>query len=1023
MSANRFHIFLVSLFALVLAGVFFFGPTALAAEEKDGGTYTGIPKDRSCTWWLDESKEVSKDDKDAIKKLFEALETKLEKDGLDSVEFPWKPPKEEEKKAEEETKKEKELTDEQKKWEKDEWFEDPEVCPGVIIPSKDDLNIAKVDGVPMGTLFVVRGTLDDPRIEVWRLKLNKEGDDWLVTGREIEYSFNLLHIMHFKKKSAYKFSGININQDLLHIELTEGRFYPLYAGTKIVGGSAFGKGKLSFKPPRKLAKDLETDVDTKAFVRATKAITDKKGVDEFKDVAVTKITFFFSPSNVDKFVEFKGLEKIEVTDTSEFKEAEKMAKGEIDWLAKTNFGAKLPYKGQAKEGEKHDLMLYQLPVYDELCDIYLYTPEYKWFGYKSYPTQPGDQQELYVYANRDKLFTVGDERKSEMLARYNRADQRERFTRREAEYEPTEEATTLDRRVDINVGYKEQSVDLPAEIMGGAEFFNAQTAIFAKMRATIELEMTKSGVAFVPIGLSSLPSKPAIPMEVKWVVDDRGLDILRLGTFDLVFPSLALGQRVKVTAEYEGPVCARLFTSSSYTSGNTDWYPSYGFIQCSPIQIVLGVPKPYLSASVGGLADRWTGEDRNFSRWESDQCFRMAGFLFSDYSLQELDVPKPDGGVLHAMFFYHPKLRFYITPQDWVDFDRAQEDMEGSKRKEEQKRDRSRIDMREVATRAPDSVLDDFESILKFQQALYVSLPYEKIAAVQLPVWSGYGQGFPSMLTLDGTSFLSAGDRALYEIGGSRWGAEFWAHEAGHQYWGHVIGWGNRRDQWFSEAFTEHQCAMYMQASRGDAEYQSKLKDWRGGFLYIEKIDEETPLTRPEFFSSEWAWYGTFYCKGPYVVHMMRQMLGDQAFMAYTRNLVKSLFWKRAKTSDFIDVLEQTLGKENMLALFGKDNMQWFFDQWIYGTGVPSYEYGYEISGNTAKVKIKHTGAQFRTRIPIWVYPESGDKYAIPVLLTGEKPIEEFDLTLRGPAKKLVLDEFGSVLTKNIKEVKYKKIE
>ena len=214
---------------------------------------------------------------------------------------------------------------------------------------------------------------------------------------------------------------------------------------------------------------------------------------------------------------------------------------------------------------------------------------------------------------------------------------------------------------------------------------------------------------------------------------------------------------------------------------------------------------------------------------------------------------------------------------------------------------------------------------------------------------------------------------------------------------------------------------MYVQSSRTDFNYVEKLRKWHD---YALRGIDVAPLTLgQQRVRGENDWYFLTYNKGPYVVHMIRQMIGDAAFIAYTRNLLKSMYWKEPTTSDFQSVLEQTLGKENMLAMFGKDNMQWFFDQWIYGVGCPSYEYGYETSGNTAKVKIKHTGAQFRVRIPVWVYDESGGKYAIPVLLTGEKPIEEFDLTLRGPAKKLVLDEFGSVLTRDIKEVKYKKIE
>ncbi|HUT04764.1 MAG TPA: M1 family aminopeptidase [bacterium] len=1012
---------LFGLLALVIASVFCLSQAAFATEEENGGTYTGISKDRSCTWWLDESKQVSKDDKAAIKKLFEALEKKLEKDGLDSVKFPWKAPEIEEDEEVGKEEEKKELTDEQKKWEEDEVYEDPETCPGVIIPSKDDLNIAKVDGVPTGTLFVVRGTFDDPRIEVWRMKLAKKKDAWTVTGREIEYSFERAHVMYVKKNTAYTFKEIKIDHDLMHISIDEGRFYPLYAGTKIIGGTVIGKGKMNYRPPTKLAKDWETSQEVDSLRRRTAEVTRQKGVDELKDAPLTKIPFYFAPCNFDKYVKLSGLQKFEITDKGELEEAEKLIKSEIDWLAKTNFGVKLPYKGQP-EGEKHTLMLYQLPDYDELCDLYVYGPKYQWIGYYDYPADQGNQEEIGLYMHREKRFMIGEEKKGGGVCAYNRPEQRESLTRREAEYEPTEEARQLDRRIDINIGYKEQTVDLLAS-MGAVEFFNAQTAIFAKIRATLELEITRSGARFFRIGVSSLATRPAIPMNISKVVDDRGLDILRFGTLDLVYPPLALGQRVKFTAEYEGPVCARLFTSSAYTSGNTGWAPSYGYFQCTPCAIVMGVPTPHTSVSVGAVEERWTEGNRNFSRWVSDECIRMIGFVYSNYSVREVEVTKPNGEPLNISLYYYPKMRYYISLSDFDSFAERQRYAEDDDPRRRSKKDMTRIRMQERRTMAPDSIVTEFESILRFQQALYTSLPYRKIAAVQLPVFSGYGQGFPTMLTLDGTSFFSAGDAALHEMHPGRWGAEFWSHESGHQYWGHVIMWANPRDQWWSEAFTEQQCAMYMQASRSDTDYMSKLNDWRRVALIMNAKGEEAPMTLGGSRLTRLAWYGLFYCKGPYFVHMIRQMIGDKAFMSYERNLVKSLYWKRATTSDFVNVLEQTIGKDNMLALFGKDNMQWFFDQWIYGTGIPSYEYGYKISGNTAKIRIKHIDVQFRVRIPIWVYDKSGEKYAIPILLTGEKPIEEFELKLRGPAKKIVLDEFGAVLTRKIKKVKYSKIK
>jgi len=1027
----------VLLVALVVGGLVGVSTLAFCAKTvpeeatKAEATYTGISKDRSCTWWLDESLTVPKEDREKIKKVFEALEKKLEKDGIDSVTFPWKPPKEE-KKAEEKKEEKKELSAEQKKWEEEELLEEPDRFPSVVIPSKEDLNIVKIDGVPTGTLFVVRGTLAKPRIEVWRLKLERKDEEWSIKSKEVEYSFDQVFLLRMREKTAYDFKQIKIDHDLMHISIKDGRFYPLYDGSdKIIGGTAFGKGMLNYKPPTKLAKDWETDQEVYQLKLHTKELTGK-AKEELKDVAFNKITFFFSPTNFDRYVKIEGLKKFEIKDKKELEEAKELISGEINWLATTNYGVRLPYKGQPK-GKKKTIMLYYLPRYDELCDIYLYTPKYYWIGYYDWPPAPwsGIQEEIQLYQNREVPLKVGGEKVGGPWCWYNRPDQRASLTRREAEYEPIAEVRTIDRKVDVNVGYKEKSVEslrlgAPDREVGLTSV--GRTAIFAKFRSTIEVEVTRAGASVLPFAISSLRAQPRIPMKFRKVVDDRGLDILRFGTFTLVFPPLALGQRVRFTAEYEGPLCARIVTTSTYSSGSTQWFPEYGFLECAPLEIVLGVPKPYTGVSVGQLIQSWTAGDQNFTHWASDECIRMAAILYSDYAVKEVLLTKPNGESLDFYFYYYPKMTLYLSDADYIGFQQRHRRMQEERRQPGDRYDwrtAVRIHKIDFSVRNPDGIVTEFKSILEFQQALYLPLPYKKLAAVMLPILSGYGQGMPTMLQLDGWSFASAGDKALYEVPPGRWGAEFWSHESGHQYWGHVVGWRAPRDQWFSEAFTEQQCAMYMQASRGQVQYIDKLEEWRGYALL--PYGQKAPLTLggPRF-GDRLVWYCLFYAKGPYVVHMIRQMIGDKAFIAYERNILRSMYWKNPTTSDLCSVLEATLGKENMLRLFGKDNMQWFFDQWIYGVGIPSYDYGYELFTSNgehyARIKVRHKGVQFRVRIPIWVYPESGKRYAIPLLLTGEKPIEEITVKLRGPAKKLVLDEFGAVLTRKIKKVKYSKI-
>ena len=68
---------------------------------------------------------------------------------------------------------------------------------------------------------------------------------------------------------------------------------------------------------------------------------------------------------------------------------------------------------------------------------------------------------------------------------------------------------------------------------------------------------------------------------------------------------------------------------------------------------------------------------------------------------------------------------------------------------------------------------------------------------------------------------------------------------------------------------------------------------------------------------------------------MMRdlQTMEDNTFIAMMRDFFATYGGSRASTQDFQAVLEKHIGRD----------MQWFMDQWVYGTHIPTYEFAYHI--------------------------------------------------------------------------------
>src|ERR1035437_45311 len=83
------------------------------------------------------------------------------------------------------------------------------------------------------------------------------------------------------------------------------------------------------------------------------------------------------------------------------------------------------------------------------------------------------------------------------------------------------------------------------------------------------------------------------------------------------------------------------------------------------------------------------------------------------------------------------------------------------------------------------------------------------------------------------------------------------------------------------------------------------------------------------------------YPKGAYILHMIRMMMwdrktGDQNFKAAMQDFVKTYSGKAATTEDFKAMMEKHMTPE--MNLEGNHRLDWFFDEYVYGTALPSYQ-------------------------------------------------------------------------------------
>jgi hypothetical protein len=118
--------------------------------------------------------------------------------------------------------------------------------------------------------------------------------------------------------------------------------------------------------------------------------------------------------------------------------------------------------------------------------------------------------------------------------------------------------------------------------------------------------------------------------------------------------------------------------------------------------------------------------------------------------------------------------------------------------------------------------------------------------------------------------------------------------------------------------------------------------------------------------------YGTIYCKGACVLHMLRYVMGDTAweqpgvFFRALRVYADSFRYGTASTADYQRINERLSGLD----------LAWFFDDWVYQAGIPRYSLSWrrEPAGDSFRVIMtlsQNNGANapncFRMPIPVRV--------------------------------------------------------
>jgi aminopeptidase N len=202
--------------------------------------------------------------------------------------------------------------------------------------------------------------------------------------------------------------------------------------------------------------------------------------------------------------------------------------------------------------------------------------------------------------------------------------------------------------------------------------------------------------------------------------------------------------------------------------------------------------------------------------------------------------------------------------------------------------------------------------------ALFGPYPFEKYGMVPGYYAFPWGGMENQTLTMIHTQWLRQGDNTGM------------AHELSHSWWGDMVTCVDFRDVWLNEGFGTYSECLYLGHAGGHATFLSAMRARASSAISQDRSRRFAIFDPPpaDIYN-----YGTIYCKGAWVEHMLRFVEGDTAFgqpgvfFRALRAYGDSFRYGTASTEDYRRINEQVTGLD----------LGWFFDEWVYQAGIPRY--------------------------------------------------------------------------------------
>ena len=166
-------------------------------------------------------------------------------------------------------------------------------------------------------------------------------------------------------------------------------------------------------------------------------------------------------------------------------------------------------------------------------------------------------------------------------------------------------------------------------------------------------------------------------------------------------------------------------------------------------------------------------------------------------------------------------------------------------------------------------------------------------------------------------------------------------------------------DEWLMEALADYSALLYLENKNGWQPVAMALESYKTNLLQTvngKTVESTGPIVlgmRLENSQTPTAYYNITYGKGSWIMHMLRRRMGDERFLAMLADLRKEYERKPLSTDEFRLLAARFLPPKS-----ADPQLENFFDQWVYGTGIPSLKLNYTVKGKGSAMRLNGTVTQ-----------------------------------------------------------------